>query len=111
VGRYLLALLLTIVVEAGVAWLLGLRTRRGLLAVVAINTLTHPILNYAILILGFLGSDLTLGTILLLEVLVVAAEWRLLAYACGLPGGRSFFISLMMNAASFLAGVLLFWPR
>ena len=110
-GRYLLALLLTIAVEAGVAWLLGLRTRRGMLAVVAINTLTHPLLNYAILVLGFLGSDLTLRTILLLEALVVVVEWRLLAYACGLPNVRSFMLSLAMNAASFFAGVLLFWPH
>jgi hypothetical protein len=110
-AQYLLALCLTILVEAGIAFLLGLRTRRGMLAVAAVNTLTHPLLSFTLLALAFLGRDATLGMILLLELLIVAAEWRLLAYALGLANGRAFLISLAMNAASFLTGVLLFWPK
>jgi hypothetical protein len=106
-GRYLLALLLTIAVEGGVAYLFGLRTRRQMLAVAAINTVTNPILNYVLLVLRFLGLDVTLGVVVLLEILVVVAEWRLLVYAVGMPNERSLFLSLLMNTASFLAGVLL----
>jgi hypothetical protein len=111
VAQYLLALFLTIAVEGGVAYLLGLRTRRHMLAIAAINTATHPILVYSLLVLGFLGLNVTLGVIVLLEILVVAVEWRLLVYLFGNPSGRLFLVSLLMNAASFMVGILLFWSN
>ena len=106
-AQYLLALFLTIAVEAAVAYLFGLRTRRHMLGIAAINTVTHPILTYSFLVLGFLGFDVTVGAIIILEILVVVAEWRLLAYTFGLSDRRSFVLSFLINSASFLAGLLL----
>jgi hypothetical protein len=107
-GGYLLALFLTIAVETGIVWLLGFRTHWHMLAVAAINTLTHPVLNFSFLVLGFLGLEVSLGGIVLMEILVVVVEWRLLVYMFGAPGGRFLRVSLLMNAVSFLAGLLIF---
>jgi hypothetical protein len=111
IAEYLLALCLTIAVEAGVAYLLGLRTRWHMLAVAAMNTVTHPVLIFFLLVLGSLGWDVTRGMIVLLEMLVVVVEWRLLVYIFIFPRGGLFLASLLMNAASFMVGILLFWPH
>jgi hypothetical protein len=108
-GRVLLALLLTVAIEGGIAWLFGFRTGRSQLAVAMINVVTNPVLNVLLLVLAWLGVEVTLPFVALLEIPVVVAEWGLLVYAFGGPKGRRFVLSLAANAASFLAGVLLFW--
>jgi len=108
-GRFLLALLLTLTLEAGVAWLYGVRSGRDQLTVALVNVITNPALNGLLLLLAWLGMDMTLWLVTLLEVPVVLAEWGLLAYAFGGPKKRLFVLSLTANALSFLAGVLLFW--
>ena len=107
-GTYLLALLLTLAVEGGVAYWLGLRKRQFLLTVAMINVSTFLPLNYLLLVLGSLGINVTLALVILLEMLVVVVEWRLLLYVVGYSNGRLFAISLLGNAASFLIGMLLF---
>ena len=106
--RYLLALLLTVVIEDGIAWMFGYRTARLMLAVAMINCITNPALNFILLVLAWQGIDVTLVLVVLLEVLVVVVEWRLLVYVIGHPKGRLFILSLVANAASFLAGLLIF---
>lgn len=73
-----------------------------------INMITNLALNYLILVLGYLNMETTLGLIAFLEILVVIAEWRLLVYVFRSPRGRFLVASVLGNAASFLAGVLLF---
>lgn len=107
-GTYLLALLLTLTIEGSVAYLFGLRKRGSLLAVAMINVITFLILNYLLLVLGYLGMNVPLAWVILLEVLVVVAEWRLLVYVFGNPSGRFFILSMIANTTSFLAGVLFF---
>jgi hypothetical protein len=108
-GRYLLALLLTVVIEAGVAWLFGLRTTRSQLAVAMINVMTNPLLNLLLLLLAWLGVPVTLPLVALLEVPVVLAEWGLLVYVFAGTKGRRLALSVAANAASFLSGVLIYW--
>ena len=108
-ARYLLALLLTVAIEGSVAWLFGFRTGRAQLAVASINCLTNPALNLLLVVLAWLGVAVRLPLVVLLELLVVAVEWLLLVYVFGAPKGRLFVLSLLANAASFLAGVALFW--
>ncbi len=107
-GTYLLALLLTLAVEGGVACLFGLRKRQALWAVVVINVITFVILNYGLLVLRYLGVNIPLALIIVLELLVVVAEWRLLVYVFGNSSGRFFILSLIANTASFIVGGLLF---
>ena len=108
-GRYLLALLLTVAIEGAVAWCFGFRTGRSQLAVAMINCLTNPALNLLLVALALLGVDVRLPLVVLLEIVVVLVEWGLLAYVFGAPKGRLFAMSLTANAASFLAGLALFW--
>jgi hypothetical protein len=108
-GKYLLALLLTLVIEGGVAWLFGFRKGPSQLVVALINVITNPALNILLLVLAWLGMNVTLWLVLPLEILVVLAEWGLLVYAFGSSKGKLFILSLVANAASFLAGVVLFW--
>lgn len=108
-GRYLLALLLTLTIEAGVAWLLGLRKGPYLLVIALASMITHPALNYLLLVLGYLGVDATLGLVTILEIPVVVAEWQLLVYVFGNRSKYFFITSLLTNAASFLIGILVFW--
>jgi hypothetical protein len=107
--KYLLALLLTVVVEGLVAWPFGFRTVRSQLALAMINCLTNPALNLLLLALAWLGVKVTLLPVVLLELGVVAVEWGLLVYVFGGTKRRLFLLSLTANAASFLAGLLLFW--
>ena len=108
-GRYLLALLLTITIEGGVAYLLGFRKSQCQLAFAAINTITNLSLNYLILVLEYLNIHVTFMLIVLLEILVVMVEWRLLVYIFRNPKDRFLALSILANAASFFAGLLLFW--
>ncbi len=109
-GRYLLTLFLTIAIEGGIAYLLGLRKGQYLLAVAFVNVITHVILNYLLLVLGYLNIDVTFLLIVTLELLVVVAEWQLLVYVFRDPKGRFLIVSILGNAMSFLIGILLFWP-
>jgi hypothetical protein len=108
-GKYLLALLLTIVIEVGVAYLLGFRTSQYMLAVTMVNVITNPILNYLLLVFGWLGLDVPLGVVEILEILVVIAEWQMLVYVFCNPKGKLLVMSILGNTASFLIGLLLFW--
>ncbi len=108
-GTYLFTLLLTITIEGGVVYLLGFRKSQYMLAVVVINIITHPALNYLILVFGYLGIQVTYLLIAILEMLVVVVEWQLLVYMFRGSKGRFLITSLLANAASFFIGVLLFW--
>jgi hypothetical protein len=75
---------LTLALELPVAVAFGLRTRNALLAVVLINLLTNPLLNYVSIVAehytGWADGPAASITVILLvaESIVVIAEWRLL---------------------------------
>ncbi|MBN1580290.1 MAG: hypothetical protein JXA89_06280 [Anaerolineae bacterium] len=107
--RYLLTLLLTVAVEWSVACLLGFRTKQFALAVILINLITHPALNYFILFLVYLNLDPGLGLVIVLEVAVALVEWRLLVYVFDRPRKKLFLLAVLANLASFITGLILFW--
>jgi hypothetical protein len=103
------ALVLTMAVEVIIAWFWGIRGKAGLAAILLINLITNPALNFLILLNSYLGVvKSTLIFILCLEVLVVFIEWKLLAYALRLNNKKSLALSICMNTASYLAGLLIF---
>lgn len=105
------ALLLTLAVELPVAALLGLRNSRALLAVVAVNLLTNPALNLALIALALSGRGVgAAGALALcaLEIAAVSAEWVLLLAVLGGSRRRTLGVAIAMNAASFAAGLLVF---
>jgi hypothetical protein len=107
-ARYLLALLLTIVIELSVAYVLGFRTKQVLLVIVMINFVTHPIVNYLILVLANVGFDLDLAVVSILELGVALAEWRLLVYVFDEQRRRLGVLAFAANLVSFALGLILF---
>ena len=107
-GRFGLALLLTVAVEGGVAWVFGFRAAWAQLAIGMVNCITNPALNFIRLALAWQGVSVTLPLALVLESLVVVIEWRLLVHIFAPGGRRLFYFSCAANASSFLAGWLLF---
>jgi hypothetical protein len=108
-SNYIIALVLSIIIEISVAYLMGYKEKKYLLAILAINFVTHPILNYFILILGFAQINLNLLLVGLLEVGVIFAEWGLLIHMFHKPKDKLFILSLVTNLVSFIAGILIFW--
>jgi hypothetical protein len=109
------ALLLTLVVEVPVAWAMGLRGRRPLTAVILVNLITNPLVNYVVFAFAVSYPELAQNTglyyalVAVLEVLVVIAEWRLLLWVLGGSSRRLLLTSLVMNAASFGIGAAILW--
>ena len=97
----LIALVLTILIELGVLLLMGERQRRILWASAVINVLTNVPLNC--FLFYFTADDMT---VIVGEILVVVAE-ALWYYAFLRKWKRALIYSVLCNAISFLAGLLL----
>jgi hypothetical protein len=101
------ALALTVAVETGVAWWLGLRTTIELQAVLLVNLLTNPLLNYLLLLnssFHWLRPYIWMG---FLEVSVVLAEWMILAFVLGRKWPPTLALSTALNVASLALGMVL----
>jgi hypothetical protein len=108
-----IALALTVVIELAVVALLGGRTSRELVAVTAVNVVTNPVFNAALLllrasVLSSLRPDIAASAewafIGVAEVLIVLAEWRLLVWALRADSRTWLVRSAAMNAVSLVAG-------
>lgn len=93
-----------------------LRDRRSLVAVACVSLVTNPLLNWTgwALAAAVDWPASPAGVVAFLvpaEVVVVIAEWRLLLWALGGSSRRLLLVSAVMNAASALAGVVIFWLR
>ena len=109
ISSYLLALFLTIIIELIVAFFFGFRKKIDIIAIIFINLLTNPILNYLLLVndyFSFFKSSLLI--ILFLEAIVVLLEWKLLVFALQGKSKNLLALSLVMNFCSYIVGVLFF---
>lgn len=94
---------------------MGLRTRTALFVVALVNLITNPLLTYVLVVAGHLagwGAHPTSGYVALLvagELVVVVAKWRLLLWALGGSPVRMLRVSVAINVASALAGLLVWW--
>ena len=103
-----IALILTIVLESIVIYLFGLRRKTDFLAILFINLLTNPLMNYFILVMQSLNLIVfNLSSILIVELVVVIIEWRLLIYSVSGSPKKLLVISLVMNLFSFSFGEIL----
>jgi hypothetical protein len=102
------ALVITVLMELGVALLFGLRCKTELWGIVLINVVTNPLLNYFLAVNGYLHLFSHQGVLVLcLEVAVVLAEWRLLLWVLRQGATKMLALAVSMNACSYLAGLLL----
>jgi hypothetical protein len=109
INNYILALVLSIAIEIAVAYVIGFKEKKYLLAVAMINCITNPLVNYSLLMLASAQYQVTFTMVCVFEVAVVFAEWGLLVHTFGHPKGRLFMLSLFANAMSFVVGLLIFW--
>lgn len=108
-GSYLIALLLTIVIEVIIAIFFGYRKKSEIAAIIFINLITNPLINYLLIINGYLKIiTISTATILFLEMIVVLLEWLLLIFTLRQNSKKLFILSLVMNLCSYIAGVLIF---
>ena len=109
VSSYLLALLTTILVEVSVAVLFGCKSKE-VLSIVLVNLITQPVLNYIVFLVDYFKLVyVDIQFVFFSEIIVILVEWRLLVFALERSPRRLFVLSLVMNLASFLVGLLLFW--
>jgi hypothetical protein len=113
-GWLLPAFAITAVVEVVAAGLLGFRAPRELAVVALANLATNPAVNLLTAGAMVLMHTRTLrhpgvmAVLAALEVLAVIAEWRIYHYALPLRRTRAFAISVIVNAASLIVGLLAF---
>jgi hypothetical protein len=108
-GIYFLTLILTLLIEVGIAYILGYRRKKELNFFLLANLVTHPLLSY------FLWINLTLFIIpisyfslIILEVIVVILESLLLYLGLRDKYLKIFKVSLLINTVSFLLGLIIF---
>lgn len=101
------ALVLTAAVECAVAWLIGVRDKRGQSVVVLVNLLTNPlVVSIGAAVLYFAGPGALLTVTLVMEVIVVAVE-GMVYHKMAVNVRNPFLISLICNLSSYVAGELL----
>ena len=100
------ALVLTVVIECG--FVSFFKSKRLVYVVFLCNLLTNPLLNFIILLYyNFIGQNYYI-LLAVLEVSVVFAETVLICWLTKIPFKNAVLISLIINAASFLAGIAIF---
>jgi hypothetical protein len=106
ISSFLAPLLLTIAVECLIAVIFGYRGRNFFIVLILANVITNPLLNYVVSVVSLLWTGGSRYIIIPLEAAAVYAEWKLLCYAFP-EEQRSFLkLSVLMNAASYLTGLL-----
>ena len=105
---FLYSWLLTIIIEEAAAIIWGCRSVREILTVLWINTVTNPAAVGIRLLSNryFPEQWMRTLTMIVVEITVVLSEWRL--FRRFMNRGRNYFLfSVILNAASFGAGLLL----
>ena len=106
---FLTALSLTVLVEETIIFLLGYGNKNTFLVVALVNVITNPIANYILMINNvFSIVKPNISLVITIEVLIVYIEWKILEYALPNQEKQSYLIlSIMMNLASFLTGIVI----
>ncbi len=104
-----MAALLTIALEVAVAVLLGFKSKKTILAVIFLNLLSGPLLNFLFALsdlAAFIAENPVLKIALLL--LIIVAEWLLLVFILRDSRKKLLRLSVLMNLCSFAAVMLVF---
>ena len=104
----LLSLVITLATELSLALLLKVRSGKDLLVIALVNLLTNPIVNYCaywMLYLFGLRSIYTILVIILLEAAAVLTEFLIYRQLLLYERIGKLKLSLLLNGASFLAGL------
>jgi hypothetical protein len=109
VNNLIVALVLTVVLEVLIAILFNYRKKSEISIIVLINIITNPLLNYLLAVNNYFNwLSINIFILILLEIIVVMVEWLFLRYAIRKNSKKLFLLSVVMNATSFIVGLLLF---
>ena len=106
---YFLALILTLVIELSIAYVLGFKTKKDIIAIIFANLITHPLLCYFLWMNSFIFIiPINYFLIIILEISVVLLESALFFFALKQKYFNMLKLSFFINAVSFLVGSLIF---
>lgn len=95
--------ILTVIIEAVFAFILGVRTVRGQLTAFFANTVTNPLLNGILTVVSFYYGKYYYLFLIFLEISVIIAEGLIFNKILKLKI-NGFLLSLLLNIASYALG-------
>ena len=95
---------ITVAVECVAGFLLGLRDKKSQLIIVLANVITNPAVVYTVTLLHLWVFPWEKAALALLEIAAVGAETLVYRRAFGKGALK---LALLLNAASFAAGILI----
>lgn len=105
---YIIASVLTIIIEILTIFLLGLRNKKLFLNVILVNILTNPALNILLNYTQDYFKEIYFIYIIFLEITVVIIEWLFLKFRLKELKLPFFLISFTINSVSFLSGLWIY---
>ena len=107
VGSILVCLALTVVIEAVFAFVFGVRSMRGQLAVLLANLITNPVMNAMLTVVSFYLSPSAYYYFLVpAELIVVAVEGLIYKKTLSVKL-NPFLLSLILNVCSYALGTVI----
>lgn len=98
------ALILTISIEAFVAWIFKIRSKSAQVNLLLINCITNPLLNIAAYYVDF-----SIYQLVFVELVIIVVEFLMLSFLRYRPYKKYFALSFFANIASFGIGLLIFF--
>ncbi len=105
-SNYFFALAIAFLTESGVAAILGYKKKEFFVSVILVNLVTHPALNYLVLVITILSEYPSIWLILILELIVIVVEGELLTHVFG-NRKKMYYYSFLANSASYVIGIIL----
>lgn len=99
---------LTIIIEVGIALLLGIK-KKDILYLIIINCITNPILNYIMMIVVYLTSNniIIYYNFLLFEIMVINSEYRFYRKRLMFKKINLLLLSTVLNISSIILGLII----
>ena len=102
------SLILTIFIELLISLLIGIRKRNDIITIIAVNTLTNPIVVFIANVLNnFRIPLLYWGIIIVMELIVVFVEGKVFKKILTLKKISAYKLSFINNSISFTIGVII----
>lgn len=104
----IISLILTIFIELLISILIGIRKRNDIISIIAVNTLTNPIVVFiSNLLKSFKIALLYWGIVVIIELIIVFIEGKIYEKVLNFKKLSGFKLSFINNSISFTIGVII----
>ena len=108
VESLIISLMLTLIIELSVSLIIGIRKEEDIISVIAVNTLTNPIVVFIANIIYGLGNKLLYWVIvIIMEIIVVFVEGKIFDKALSFKKLSGLKVSFINNFISFTLGLII----